>query len=338
MGTRVYDYDVTFVGASPYVHAEISPLDKLRLSAGLRYDNLRYRYDNNIDAASVAASTTENGGSTVTRYYGQVADTTVIFTRLSPKFGASYAVNPDLHLFAAYNRAFRAPSEGQLFRPSAASSAAVAQANAQATLDLKPVQADQFEVGLKGRAGMASYEVSIYNLEKTDDILSYRDPTTNVTQVVNAGKTRHRGVEVGLGVPLGERFQLDLSASYAKHTYEDWVIPGATDYSGNEMESAPRAIANTRLSWLPSASTRLQLEWVHLGSYWMDQANTAKYGGHDLLNLRANWTLGKTVSLFGSVQNLTDKRFAESASLSSGTQVFSPGLPRSVIVGMEAKW
>lgn len=338
VGTRVYDYDVTFMGASPYVHGEFSPSDKLRLNAGLRYDNLRYRFDNNIAAASVSASTVENGGAPVTRHYGQVADTTVVFTHLSPKLGATYALNPDLHLFGAFNRAFRAPSEGQLFRPSAASTALVAQANAAATLGLKPVQADQFEVGLKGRAGAATYEVSVYNLEKKDDILSYRDTLTNVTQVVNAGQTRHRGVEVGLGLPLGERFRLDLSASYAKHTYEDWVIPATANYSGNEMESAPRVLANTRLSWLPSPGTRLQLEWVHLGSYWMDQANTTKYDGHDLLNLRANWALGKTVSLYGGVQNLTDERFAESASISSATQVFSPGLPRSVTVGVEAKW
>lgn len=338
VGTRVYDYDVTFMGASPYVHGEFSPSDKLRLNAGLRYDNLRYRFDNNIAATSVAASTSENGGAAVTRYYGQAADTTVSFTHLSPKLGATYAVDKNLHLFASYNHAFRAPSEGQLFRSSPGTTALIAQGNAQATLGLKPVKADQYEIGLKGKAGGLGYEVSLYDLAKHDDILSYRDTTTNVTQVVNAGETRHRGLEVGLGIPMGKQFHLDLSASYAKHTYEEWVIPATANYSGNEMETAPRAIANTRLSWLPTPGTRVQLEWIHLGGYWMNQANTAKYAGHDLFNLRGNWALGNDISLFGSVQNLTDKRFAESASISSNTQVFSPGLPRTLTLGLEAKW
>jgi outer membrane receptor protein involved in Fe transport len=70
----------------------------------------------------------------------------------------------------------------------------------------------------------------------------------------------------------------------------------------------------------------------------MDQANSAKYDGHDLLNLRANWSLGKDVNLFGSIQNLSDERYAESASISSSTQVFSPGLPRTAYLGVEAKW
>lgn len=338
VGTRVYDYDVTFMGASPYVHGEFSPSDRLRFNAGLRYDNLRYRFDNHIAATSVAASTSENGGAAVTRHYGQAADTTVSFTHLSPKLGATYAVDKNLHLFASYNHAFRAPSEGQLFRSTAGTTALIAEANALATLGLKAVKADQYEIGLKGKVGGLGYEVSLYDLAKHDDILSYRDTATNVTQVVNAGETRHRGLEVGLGIPMGKQFKLDLSASYAKHTYEEWVIPATANYSGNEIESAPRAIANTRLSWLPRPGTRVQLEWIHLGSFWMNQANTAKYAGHDLFNLRANWALGNDIALFGGIQNLADKRFAESASISSNTQVFSPGLPRTLTLGLEAKW
>ena len=34
LGARVYDYDVTYQGASPYVHAELSPTSKLRLTPG----------------------------------------------------------------------------------------------------------------------------------------------------------------------------------------------------------------------------------------------------------------------------------------------------------------
>jgi outer membrane receptor protein involved in Fe transport len=157
---------------------------------------------------------------------------------------------------------------------------------------------------------------------------------------VNAGKTLHRGVELGFGAPVSKTWRLDAALSYAKHTYEDWVIPGTptVDYSGKEMETAPRFIGNVRLTWAPMEGQRVQLEWVKLGSYWMDQANTSKYAGHDLFNLRANWALSKTLSIFGSVQNLLDERYAESASVSSGSDVFAPGLPRTAYAGIEAKW
>ncbi|MFZ5472553.1 MAG: TonB-dependent receptor [Pseudomonadota bacterium] len=339
VGSRVYDYDVTFLGASPYLHGELSPSERLRVTAGLRYDNLRYRFDNRFAAGAVAASTSENGGVPVTRYYGQSADTTVSYEHLSPKLGATFALSPALDLYAAYNHAFRAPSEGQLFRPAAATTAAAAVASAQSALGLKPVKVDQYEIGLRGRAAAFDYQLAVYRIDKKDDILSYRLPD-NSTQSVNAGQTRHRGVEAGLGWQPNPAWRLDAAWSYAKHTYEEWVIGGSTpaDYSGKEMEAAPRLIANTRLSWQPSAASRVQLEWVRLGSYWMNQANTAKYEGHDLFNLRGNWSLSKQFALHGSVQNLADTRYAESASVSSGTNVYAPGLPRTFYLGLEAKW
>ena len=338
VGSRVYDYDVTFVGASPYVHGEFSPSARLRVTGGLRYDNLRYEFDNNFTASAVAASTRENGGAAVTRYYGQAADGTVSYNHLSPKLGATYALSKQADLYASYNHAFRAPSEGQLFRASAATSAALAQLAAQSALGLKPVKVNQYEVGLRGKTGGLDYQLAAYRIDKTDDILSYKDPVTSATQSVNAGQTRHQGIEAGLGWPLTKALRFDSALSYAKHSYEEWRVSATTDYSGKEMEAAPRVIANSRLTWQPTPASRVQLEWLSLGRYWMDQANTAKYDGHDLFNLRGNWTLSKQLALYGSVQNLADKRFAESASLTSGSNVYAPGLPRTFYIGLESKW
>jgi outer membrane receptor protein involved in Fe transport len=70
----------------------------------------------------------------------------------------------------------------------------------------------------------------------------------------------------------------------------------------------------------------------------MNAANTVKYPGHDLFNLRANWPISRDVSAFGSINNLLDERYADSASISSNTPVYSPGLKRALFVGLEAKW
>ena len=93
--------------------------------------------------------------------------------------------------------------------------------------------------------------------------------------------------------------------------------------------SAPRVLANTRLTFTPMEATQLQLEWLRVGSYWLDAGDTTKYGGHSLINLRGSWALSKLVSLFGSVYNIADRRYADSASITSSTPVFSPGLPRT---------
>lgn len=331
-GATVYDYDVTYRGISPYIHGEMSPTDRLRLTGGLRYDDIHYDYDNKLADTSILA-----GG----KNYGHIGDATVSYNHLSPKLGATYAFSQNLNGFAAYNHAFRAPSEGQLFRPSTGSSAVLAQAAAQSALGLKPVKVDSYELGLRGKAGQGIvWEASLYHMTKRDDILSYKDPVTNATQSLNAGKTLHRGIEIGVGAELTRELKLDVAYSYAKHSYETWSVNATTDYSGKEMETAPRTIANTRLSYAPAELNggKVALEWVRLGAYWLDAANTDKYEGHDVFNLRINYPAGRGVDLFGSVMNLTDKRYAESASLSSANPVYAPGMLRTIYAGLQYNW
>jgi outer membrane receptor protein involved in Fe transport len=99
--------------------------------------------------------------------------------------------------------------------------------------------------------------------------------------------------------------------------------------------------ANTRLTWMPRDGSSVQLEWVRIGSYWLEASNSpafGKYPGHDVFNLRASHRVGQHVSLFGRVMNLADKRYADSASVSSNTPVYSPALPRAYYAGVEASW
>ena len=335
IGKRIYDYDVTFKSTSPYIHGEISPAEKLRLTAGLRYDSLGYDMSNNLAAGAVSASVL---GST--KYYGQITNNSVDYDHTSPKLGATYEINPAMHVYTSYNHSFRAPSESQLYRAGNAANTTDALNKARLATELKPIKANQFEIGLRGDVSGWNYNVVAYDLIKKDDLVSQKDLATNISTSVNAGKTEHKGVELGLGNAFTSQWRLDLSLSYARHTYVDWVTATA-DYSGKEMESAPRVLGNTRLTWAPAAGTTAQLEWVHIGSYWLEASNSAtydKYPGHNLVNLRASYAVTKDVSLFGRIINLSDKRFADSASVSSSTAVYSPGLPRAYYAGLEAKF
>ena len=350
VGNRIYDYDVIFHSVSPYMQVEVSPLAKLRVTAGLRYDSMGYDYDNHLDYGAISSSFT---GFPASGWYGHVADSKVDYEHWSPKLGATYAFTNELNAFVALNHAFRAPSQSQVFRASRNGNAVGAQNAAEAAFRLKPVVANNLETGLRGVMNILDmsamdYEVSVYYMSKEDDILSYRDPLTNQTTAVNAGETLHRGIEAAVGVDFWQRWRFDTSLSYAKHSYEEWltVVNGlAIDYSGNDMEAAPRVVANTRLSYQPELMKggRVQAEWLHLGSYWRDAANTATYEGHSLVNLRANYPIASAASnpaleVYANIDNLFDKQYAETASLSNGNNSYTAGLPRTVYVGIELKW
>lgn len=336
VGSRIYDYELTATAWSPYLHFEMSPIEKLRLTAGLRHDHLSYDFSNRIPDAVVQGA--------ATAFYGQVQGDGQSFSAWSPKLSAQWAIDPRTTVWTGYAHGFRAPSEGQLFRPAVATTAANAQILAQAASSLRPIKADQLELGWRKLTAGWQLEAVVYELIKRDDLVSQRDPVTNVAVNVNAGRTRHRGIELGLGGALGGGWRLDGAASYAKHTYADWVTDtsgGRVDYSGKDMEAAPRLMASTRLTWQGETGRFVQLEWVKLGSYFLEASNSptyAQYPGHDLLHLSAGWPLTRQISAFARVFNLTDKRWADSAQVSSSTAVYSPGLPRTLSAGLEARW
>ncbi len=318
-GPRLYDYDVTFRGVSPYLHAETAPVDGLRLTAGLRADFVGYDYDNRLDALQ-------------TGRHRRPDDARVSYAHLSPKLGATYEFGPALGIFGSYAHGFRAPSEGQLFR----------QGQAQNTVDLDPVRADSWEAGARGSlAGRVTYQVSAYRMQVSDDILTFTDSRTGTRETSNAGRTLHRGVEVGVGAALGAGLRADLGWSRARHSYEAWSPRPDVDFAGNEMESAPRTLVNLRLAWRPAWREGMDFaaEWARVGSYWMDADNMHRYGGHALVNLRADVPLTRGVEAVARVSNLLDTRYAEGASFTQAAgEEFAPGMPRTVYVGVQWRW
>ena len=314
-----YDYDVAFYQASPYAQADVALPGRVNLSAGVRYDHIGYDYENRLGALTTGA-------------HRRPASAGVSFDRVSPKLGATWELAPSASVFASYREAFRAPSESQLFRQGAAES----------TVDLKPVRARSVEGGVRAAlGGRVTVEATVYRMRLRDDILTFFDPATGLRLTQNAGATNHRGVELGVGVALAEGVRLDAAVSYARHTYVEWRPRSDLDYSGNEMELAPRVLGNGRLTYRPHflASGMVALEWVRLGSYWMDPENTRKYDGHDIVNLFATLPVAANLELSGRVSNLGNRRVAETASYNAQQgERLRPGAPRQFFLGAQYRF
>ena len=318
-GAVQYDYDLTFWQTSPYAQADIALPGRVLLSLGARYDHIGYDYDNLLSVVDTGS-------------HRRPTSTGVSFDRISPKLGATWEVAPNASVFASYREAFRAPSESQLFR----------QGSAVSTVDLKPVRAQSWEAGFRtALAGVVTLEATSYTMRLRDDILTFFDPANGLRLSQNAGATNHRGVELGAGVGLGRGLRLDAAVSYARHTYVEWSPRAGVDYSGNEMELAPRFLGNGRLSYRPPFldSGVVAVEWVRLGSYWMDPENTHEYDGHDLFNLFATVPVLEHLELSGRVTNLGDRRFAETSSFNQQQgERFRPGAPRQFFLGVQYRF
>jgi len=328
---RIYDYDVTFWQASPYVQIEFEPLERLHVTAGLRFDLLGFDYENHLPDG---AFQTSNGPvpPNAERTFFRPPDQDVDYDRLSPSIGATWAFTEGLNGFVAYKQSFRVPQEGQLFRQGA---------NVDST-GLKPVKADSYEAGLRGMpTPNLSWELSAYTLTKRDDILTYNDGA-GPTQT-NNGETRHDGIEAALAWQFLPAWRLDVAASRSDSEYEEWVafVGGSNvDFAGNALPAAPEHVGNVVLGYTPDriSGLTLEAEAVYLGSYWMNDANTEKYAGHTLVNLRVNYATRGGWQVFARATNLLDTRWANSAQVSNGLPQYAPGLPFSLYGGVSRQF
>lgn len=318
-GEVQYDYHVTYSQLSPYVQTLWTPLPRLRIDAGVRADFSSFDYNTRLAPLDTGA-------------HRRPASTTVSYSHLSPKVGASFDVAREFNVFASYRNGFRTPSQGQLFQ----------QNSARNTVGLIPVKVNSLETGMRGQLGQRLvYQISAYDMTMTDDILTFVT-SSNTREATNAGRSRHRGIEMSTGAAITPELRLDVAYSNATHKYEDWTPSASTtapvSYSGNYQEMAPRDLSNVAVTWSPRMlnNGRIVFEWSHLGRYAEDPANTKFYSGYELFNLNANVNLSSRAEVFGRVINVADRHFAELVSYDAFQKdQYTPAAPRSVFFGLK---
>ncbi len=309
----LYDYNVNYLAIAPYLHTDVALLKELILSAGLRFDYNRFDYTNNLSVGSDASGV-----------YYRPEDRTDDFNHLSPKLSLSYHPLEDFTLYARYANGFRIPQATRLY----------SQKSNTKDVILDPETSNTFEVGVKKEFAKSYVELATYYMLINDTITRYTDDTTDLNYYENGESSVHKGVELTAYAQLSEEWSAKLAYSYSKHNYQD-----DKKYGDNEMAEAPNHTGNARLIYRPSYlhGFTTMLEWIYVGSYWMDNENTKEYEGYNLGNLKADYRINDMFSVFGKVSNLTDKRYATSASLSWGNS-YTPGDPRQYYGGLEVRW
>ena len=302
--TGVRNYGVGIANDAVFTQLEFSPAKNWRLVVGGRYDSITYDFTNHLTPGP------NYGASNETRS----------FARFSPKVGATWALNGTSSVYANWSGGFTPPEVSQLYGKSAIP-------------NLKPAIYENREVGLRsGWANGIKLDAALYELKGRDTIVSYTISQGN-SENRNAGKTRSRGLELALNQEVGA-FDWRLGLSLADHDYISYKVSSSLDYSGKTMTAAPRLVVNAQLGWKVTPASRVALGLIRLGSYWMDDANTTRYAGHTLLNIQASHALQNGWEIWGQVRNLNDQHYADSASRSSSGNSYSPGAPRSIMVGL----
>ncbi|MEM6850722.1 MAG: TonB-dependent receptor, partial [Pseudomonadota bacterium] len=305
-----YNYDVGSIALAPYLHGEYQLTERLKLTGGLRLDWTRYNYDTNIPAGDVGR-------------FRRPEDRTDSFVKPIAKAGVGYQASDMLSLYLAYARGARPPQTTDLYR---------LQTN-QTVGEIEPESIDNIEGGMRGQFGPLSYDVAGYFMDKSN--FFFRD--ADGFNVPN-GRTRHIGGEADIRVQLAPWAAFEGGVAYGRHTYRfDRPVGRATESIsfGDDVDTSPRWLANSRVSVTPLPSVVAELEWVYVARYFTDAANDNSYPGHSVFNLRASWQALETVRVFGAVRNVTDTFYAERADFAFGNERFFPGEERAFTAGLD---
>ena len=317
-----YDFDVDIRQHAGFVNYEQDLGNGWDLSLGLRLEDMKYVYDNNmIDGRTDEFGVACNLGGC---RYNRPADRADHFTNLSPKLGLNYTINENHQLQFRAQRGFRAPQATELYRLQ----------NAQTVADLDSVELDSYEAALTGGGDNWNYSASLYLMEKKNDIFNNSD-----RENLASGRTAHKGIEFAMGLDITDTLAIQGVVNLAKHTYDNSQISGGIDINGNDIDTAPNTFGNLRLQWRPTSSIRTELEWVNMGSYYTNPENTADYEGHDILNWRTQYQHSDALSFYLNVLNVTDEDYAERADWTTFTgDRYFPGEPIRAFLGMTWKY
>lgn len=312
-----YDYEVSAELLSPYAQLKYQLNDQHQLSLGVRFETLEYDYDNRMSSGRLRADGTPCGMGGCR--FNRPADRTDDFDNVSAQLGWIYDFDDARQVYVNLARAFRAPDSSEMYRLQ----------GTQNVADLKSEEMDSIEVGLRAQHARFNYALAAFYMDKENVIFQDSNRIN-----ISGARTKHRGVELNTGIALGDAWTLTFAGSYAVHTYEGNVNPGAVQLAGLDIDTSPRLTGSTQLAWQISAERSLELEWVHMDSYYTDEANTNEYEGHELVNLRYQAEFGENGYYGARLTNLFNTDYAERADLGFGQERYFVGEPISLYVSI----
>lgn len=311
-----YDYQVLARNLSPFINLRWQTSTNLSLSAGLRYDWQQYDYQTRLPAGSACAEEVS-----LCRFI-RPANSKVSYPHWSPSLGMVYQLSPAQQLYSQVSLGYRAPQATELFR--------LQQGQTLAELDAE--QLNSIELGWRGDYQNWFYDLTLYQMDKRNFIFQDTDRRN-----VSNGETHHKGVELALKYRFNPQWSWQFSGSWASHRYANSLSLTNTDIKGNDIDTAPAVMLNSRLRWQASENTDVELEWVKMGNYYLDPQNSTEYSGHNLLHLRASQFIDSW-KISASLLNILDTDYAERADIGFGQYRYFVGHPRSLYIRLSRQW
>ncbi len=230
---------------------------------------------------------------------------------LTPRLGVVWRAHQLVQPYAQWARGFRAPAPGQVNN---GFTNVTAFYRSVGNPDLKPERAQSMELGLRGRAGGARWQLAAYDNRYLDFISqeqvggSFTAADPAIFQFVNLARARIRGAEVRASWTPATGWQLRAAAA---------AVRGRTEREGassplvsEEPDKASLGLRHERGSWSWRADV------LHVRAKDPARTPAAAGGvpafappGHTVVDLGTSWRAGSTFTLHLNVDNVFDRTY-----------------------------
>jgi iron complex outermembrane receptor protein len=260
---------------------------------------------------------------------------------LSPKIGVSYLASKNISLYSNVSQGFSPISLAETLLP-----------NNQINTSLKPETGWNYEVGTRGAIfkNKLLFNLAIYRLNIKNLVVSKRVANDQYIGV-NAGKTRHDGLELGLNYILIDENLLKLN-TFINCTLNNFkfkeFIDEDNDFSGNALTGVPSKIVNAGIDITTEFGIYGNINFQHVGSQPITDSNSLFSDSYNLTNLKIGYkrSLSKRLKLniFFGLDNIFDETYASQILINassfggSAPRYFYPGNPRNYYTGLNINY
>ena len=296
-----------------YMQYDIEPIPRLRVSAGIRHDQIKDTHSPGDDAVHAA---------------------------WSPKFGVNIRyVSSAWHVgnwYANVARSFKTATLDQLYGqrliPVQNPPYAISISNSK----LKPQRGVSIETGLYHRAVLipeslsGELTLSVYQMDMEDEL----DFQFETFQYANIASSRHRGVEVGLQLN-----RLNIASFRVNYTLQDVTYRSGAN-KGNFVKGIPRDFLSAAISIPVLDRVQAMATVQSTRRIWLDDANKVPLDNFSSVDFKLVYTVGRVAVEFEAV-NLMNNFFSTTGFLDpAGTDAvfLYPAAGRALQAGLRINW
>ncbi len=292
-----------------YLTDTLTVTDKLDVTVSARYNHSRIVMEDQNGTAL-------NGNHT--------------FDRINPAAGLTYSLMPEFIFYGNYSEATRVPTPVEL---SCADPEAPCKLPNAFVSDppLEQVVSTTWEAGFRGYfddllEGELNWNIGLFHTINSDDIIfqSTSSGATNAGFFDNIGKTRRRGIEVGLSTHFFQRWRTSVNYSYIDAQY---ITPykssspanpkrdGNDDIQvkkGDKIPGIPQHLFKFATDFALTPAWTLGMDMIYNGRQYLrgDEANlNNKLGAYMVFNLSTEYRFNEHITLFGKLDNVFDRRY-----------------------------